>query len=188
MLRHLLLLLALAPLAACATVPLGSIVPLARIDVMTTDLSTLRAALRLPAGLRPQPSGVQMDVTLTAADQSTKVVAFVLVESREPAELASLPAGGDPAYVYRLAPDDIARFDALRKDMAVQQAAHRQGSLSIGIATREFCTTAPLPAGPVRTSSYLLTSENAGFVTLLEGFDLRGDPKLAGAFDTLAPC
>ncbi|MBI4923973.1 MAG: hypothetical protein HY834_19745 [Devosia nanyangense] len=179
------------PLGACASVPLGSLIPLTRIDLMTTNLDALRAALRLPTSLRPRPAGVQMDVILVLEGQPAETVALALVETGEPADLATLPApgpGGSLTYVYRLAPADIGRFDAIRKALAAHQAAHHSGSLSIGIATREFCSTGPVPAGPVPASTYLLTSENAGFVTLLEGFDLRGDPKLAGAFTTLSPC
>lgn len=178
-------------LVACASVPLGSILPLARIDLMTTDLEALRAALRLPASLRPRPAGVEMDVVLTVTGQPTETIVLALVETHEPADLASLPApgpGGAATYVYRLAPDDVGRFDAIRKRLAAERAAHRGGSFGIGIATREFCSTGPVPAGSLPASTYLLTSENAGYVTLLEGFDLRGDPKLTEAFATLAPC
>ncbi|MEO6014172.1 MAG: hypothetical protein ABIQ30_11400 [Devosia sp.] len=38
------------------------------------------------------------------------------------------------------------------------------------------------------SSSYLMTSENTGYVTLFDGFDLRSDPKLSDAFAQLGPC
>lgn len=175
-------------LAGCAVMPVGSLLPLARINLVTTDLDRLRVALRLPPSLRPQPDGVQMDVLLRVEGQADQTTSLGLVETREPADLVGLPSAGAGVYVYRLSADGVAGFDAIRKALADHQAARRQGSLSIGIATREFCALAKVPEGPMLSSSYLLTSENAGYVTLLDGFDLRGDPKLAGAFAMLQPC
>ncbi|MDR3475365.1 MAG: hypothetical protein P4M09_27265 [Devosia sp.] len=178
-------------LVACATIPLGSIVPLARIDLMTTDLTKLRAALRLPRPLRPQPGGVAMDVVLKADGVPDQTASLTLTETTDPADLARLPPlgnGQQRTYVYRLAPAEIARFDALRKTLAGYRAAHLSSSLGFGIATREFCTETPLEAGPVPTSSFLLTSETGTFVTLIDGLNLRDDPKLAAAFASLAAC
>jgi hypothetical protein len=185
-------LLAVVPLslllAACAVMPIGSLLPLARIDLMTTDLDRMRVALRLPPSLRPRPTGVQMDVVLRVNGQPDQTTSLVLVETRDPADLAGLPSAGAGVYVYRLTPEGVAGFTAIRKALADLQAARRQGSLGLGIATREFCALATVPAGPMRSSSYLMTSENSGYVTLLEGFDLRSDPKLADAFAMLQPC
>ena len=176
-------------LCGCAAMPIGSIVPLARIDFMTTDLEKLRVAVQLPAMMRPGPNGVKMDVTLTADNGPAEITSLDLLETTEPADLAGLPDPRRPGTrVYRLAPADVERFDAIRAKLAELKAAHRSGSLGIGIATREFCVTSPLPAGPLPHSSYLETSETGTYVTLLEGFDMRSDPKIADALAQVPTC
>jgi hypothetical protein len=177
--------------AGCSSIPVGSILPLARIDLMTTDLERLRAALRLPRALRPSAAGVSMDVVLKLDGLPGETTSFSLVPASTPADLETLPAGAradGTTYVYRLAGPDIVRFDALRRKVAAERSGGRGGSLGLGIAAREFCGAGPLPAGPLPLSTYLRTSENAGYVIMLEGFDLRGDATLESALTHLEPC
>jgi hypothetical protein len=51
-------------LFGCASVPLGSVVPLLRLDLATTRIEALRVAVRLPEAVRPRPGGVVLDVVL----------------------------------------------------------------------------------------------------------------------------
>ena len=49
-------------LAACASVPVSSIVPLMQVDMATTDAEQLRIALQLPDGLLSRPGGVALEL------------------------------------------------------------------------------------------------------------------------------
>lgn len=175
----------LAVLSACASVPIGSLVQLARIDVMTTDLAQLRAAMWLPAELNPLPGAARLAVTVKRDGQPDETLDLALVASADPADAAAFPPSNGHYLVYRLTPDDMARLDAVRRSIMTGKVP---GSLSVAVGVREFCRTGAIPAGPLYASSYLRTSEIGAFVPLLERFDLRSDPRLAAAFDQVAPC
>ena len=143
-------------LAACAAIPVGSLVQLARVDMLETDLNALQAAVWLPA------------------------------ELADPKALAAFPPSAGTYRAYRLAPADIVRFDQVRRTVA---AGGAPGSLEIAVGVRQFCRTAALPSGPLRASTYLRTAETGtAWVTLIDGFDLRSDPRIAASLEAIAPC
>lgn len=180
-------LLALA-LTGCAVVPLGSVLPLTRIDLETTDLMRLRAAFVLPEGLVTRPGGVTMDVTTAIAGKSeTTGLVLVPVEGEQGRPGLPAPRGGYRLSTFRLADADISRFDALRRAVMSAKRAGQPASLGMGIATREFCTTGPLPER-LLSWSYLATSETGGYVALTEGLDLRAQKETATALADLQPC
>ncbi len=183
--------LAVALLAGCSSLPVGSILPLARIDIETTALPVFRVALRLPQGLRPQPGGVVLDVVVKLAGKPDRTESFLLVETEGAGDLAGLVRevrAGFSLFAYRLAADDIARFEALRKQITAARRAGQNGSLGFGIATREFCLTAGPVAGPILASTYLSTSETGQYVTASQDLDLRSQPEIAASLKTLAGC
>ena len=47
-------------MAGCSHMPVTSMVKLARVDFETSDPAQLRAAIKLPRTLRPQPNGVTL--------------------------------------------------------------------------------------------------------------------------------
>lgn len=174
-----------ASLSACASVPIGSLVQLSRMDVMTTDLNELRAAVWLPAELHPLPDATRLSVMVKRAGRADETLDLALVASSDPADTAGFPPSNGHYLVYKLSREDMAKFDAIRRDIV---AAKAPGSLTLAVGVREFCRTGDIPAGPLYASSYVRTSEIGAFVPLLERFDLRSDPRLAAAFENVAPC
>lgn len=183
--RPLALIAILCCLSACAMVPLGSLIQLSRIDVMTTDLAQMRAALWLPSELHPLPGATRLAVIVRREGLPDETLDLALVASDDPAEAAAFPPTAGHYLVFRLTPDDMAKLETVRKAILAEK---RPGSMALAVGVREFCRTAEIPAGPLYTSSYVRSSETGAYVPLLERFDLRSDPRLAAAFDSVAAC
>jgi hypothetical protein len=118
-------------LAACSSVPLTSIPALSRIDFGTTDFTALRAGLRLPDFLRPQPDGVELEVTLRVAGSPDEKSRFPLVEW----SAGSLPDEGQVGkrdFIYRLSDQDSRRFDVIREKTRVARQQNKRGSVDLG--------------------------------------------------------
>lgn len=183
--RFALLVLLLAGLAGCASVPVGSLIQLSRTDVMATDLAELRAALWLPAELHPLPDAARLAVVVKREGRPDETLDLALVASTDPADIAAFPPSNGHYLVYRLGAEDLARLDAARRAILAEP---RPGSMALSVGIREFCRTGAIPAGPLVASSYLRTSEIGAYVPLIERFDLRSEPRLAAAFADVAPC
>ena len=178
-------------LAACSTVPLGSIPKLARIDFMTTDLARMRIAIALPMALAPKPDGVVMELKFQAGQELEKRENLLLVQSQTSVDRIGLPtdAGtGQALYVFKLSQADVQKLGELRTSVSAAKARHEKGSLGLGIAAKEFCKLGDLPDGPALTTSYVLTSENDGYVTMSRDFNLRSDAKTAEGLAKLEKC
>jgi hypothetical protein len=173
--------------AACSTVPLSSIPALSRIDFRTTDFSAVRAGLRLPEALRPQPAGVELEVTLRIAGSPDEKTVFPLVGI----SAGSLPDGdqsGKKDFVYRLSDQDPRRFDAIRDKTNVARQQNKRGSVDLSITPRQFCFLSPLPDGPVLITTYIQTSETKRFVVLTRDLDLRAEPQIAANLSNIKAC
>jgi hypothetical protein len=178
-------------LAGCTTVPLASIPKLSRIDFMTTDLARVRVAIALPQALAPQPGGVSMQMKYRVGDEPEKQEILLLVQTRPVAGQPGLPAvdsASGTAYIFQLSGLDVEKLNALRASVGAAKAKGQKGSLSLGVEAKQFCSLSALPAGPLLTSTFVLTSENDGFVALSRDFDLRSDPDVAAGLGALKPC
>ena len=76
---------------------------------------------------------------------------------------------------------------ALEADSAAK-AEKKKGSLSMGVSAKEFCLAAPLPQGPLYTTTWMLTSETLAYVELARNYDLRSDDTIAAGLKDVAPC
>ncbi len=178
-------------LAGCMSVPLSSLVELSRIDFATTDLDVMRVAVRLPGAIRPRAGGVKMEAVRKIGDGEEETTTFLLVPATEPVDRAGPPNDGREGfatYVYRLAPADMKRFEALRADLMANKTAGKRVSLGLGIATTEFCRIRRVPDGPLPTTTYLLTSETARYIVLTNDYDLRKDEAVAKELPKLGAC
>jgi hypothetical protein len=177
-------------LAGCSSVPLTSIPPLARIDAKTTDLSVLRVAVQLPDALRPRSGGVKLDVVTKLTGEAETRTSFAMTELGETHERTSLPAPpqGFSTYVYRLSPDDAARFEALRASMIEQGKQGKRGSMGLSVAAKEFCRANTGPQASLLATIYLMTSETKSFVPVVRDFDLLADPAMAGGLESVQSC
>ena len=181
----------LLALSGCTSVPLTSLVQLSRIDFMTTDFSQLRVAMILPAAIRPRPTGVQMEAKVKLGERPEDSAVIVLQETTASADLVGLPTdqmGGNKIYVYRLAPPEAAKLEAIRRRVLIAQSLKQKGSLGIGISAKEFCLNGALTSGPILSTTYVSSAETRGYVVVTRDTDLRGDATLNASLDHLEPC
>ena len=177
---HILSLWLLGLVAGCAAIPGGSLLELARIDIAQTDLTALRAAIQLPQALRPMPDAVVLDVTITGSDGTPATARLALREVTAASEIAGLERAGAFVAVYRLEDADRARFETLRRTPS--------RGIAIAVGVTAFCRIGDLPQGALPATSMVRTVETgARWVPLLADFNLRSDPRLAAAFDAVAP-
>jgi hypothetical protein len=174
-------------LAACSSVPLTSIPALSRIDFRTTDFAALRAGLRLPDALRPQPNGVELQVTLRINGSPDDTTTFSLIEIPG----GNLPDSGQAGkldFIYRLSEADSRRFNAIREKTNVARQQNRRGSVDLSIAPKQFCLLRPLPDGPLLVTTYIQTSETKRFLVLTRDLDLRTAAQTVASLPNLTPC
>lgn len=179
-------------LEGCISIPLGTIAKLWSFDIDSADPAVLRAAVRVPDYLAPRKGGVVLKVlTWKDGDSARHEETFVLEEVASPAELqpvAYYRRKGDALYVYRVSEADqavIRRILAERREKKRSGGAHENGTISIGA---EACRKAPLPAGPIPTSTYLKLDERDGYLPLLVDLDLRSHIGEAELTKNLPPC
>src|SRR5262249_58497615 len=87
-----------ALLAGCGSVPLPSLIALSRIDAQTTDLATLRVAVRLPDAIKPRPGGVNMEIVAKVSGEPDQKTRFLLTETRDKADLSRLADAAPPGF------------------------------------------------------------------------------------------
>jgi hypothetical protein len=177
-------------LSACTSIPITSIYKLSRIDFLTTDLSRFRIALTIPNELRPQPGGVHMDLAYQQGEKPEEKRVVKLEESTSSPDFVGLPAApaGTKTYVYRLPQNEVATLNRIRNDAILAKARNQKGSLSMGIAPKEFCTNSVIPKTPLLVTTYVLSSENNEYVVLTRDIDLRSDATISASLDNMAPC
>jgi hypothetical protein len=180
-------------LAACGHVPVSTLWALRNLDAGTLKPALLRAAIRVPETLEPQPGGVTLEIGSWRDGEETKhKVKFVLRETTSPADVEPLAGERRPGtriYAFRVDPADIPRIEAIQAKSREEKAAapgKTHGTLGVGA---EACRRGDLPDGPVRMTTFIRTGAERDYLTLLENLDLR----TAGAKDKsldeiLPPC
>lgn len=177
--------------SACSSIPVASIAPLMRLDLVATNVEALRVALQLPEGLRSRPGGVVMDLVLKLDGAPDVTEHFLLVETEGAADLAGLVPMQRPGFglvAFRLAAADVPRFRAVQAAVLTARDNRRKGSLGFGIGAREFCLTGSSRPPRMLASSYLQTAESGGWLTVTDQFDLNSDKAIAAGLANLAPC
>jgi hypothetical protein len=177
--------------AACAHVPVMSLVKLSSIDFATTDLTELRAGIALPESLQPLEGTVKLTV-LAETDDGMKIRrSFILEDGGTPDDLAGLraDAGADAnVHVYRLSDREAGDMESVRRDvLARKQETGGGGRLEISIGA-EACRTGVLPDGSLPMTTYLKTSETETFVPLTRNVDLRTLTARSEVSAGLPPC
>ena len=179
-------------LGGCGHMPVTSMLKLARIDFTNTDPAQLRAAVKLPRVVQPQPQGMALRIGVKLSGGQEEFEDFVLREVSEPKEVLVLHRELDAdthVFAYRLDPAEVVRLSAFRDALKKKQAASGGSGGSLTIAIRpQACRSGELPRRPVMVTTYLRTAETGGYVPLTRDVDLRTiDPKqdLAAA---IPPC
>jgi hypothetical protein len=181
-LRYSLLLLGLLAMTGCSHMPVTSMVKLARIDFETTDPAQLRAAIKLPRTLRPQPNGVLLRIAVQVGRAPEEARDFMLRELPEPAELVRGAGSGSHVFAYRIDDSDLVRLKAFRSELIARKSSGQKGSISISVRP-QACRVGELAEGPVFFTTYLRTAETRDYVPLARDVDLRSivpDAAVAG--------
>jgi len=181
-------LLMLCALAGCTTMPVTTMVKLARTDFTTVDPAELRIAVKLPQGLRPRPQGVRLRLIVTV-DEVKQEQAFVLADLDNADELLSLAgelSKGYAIYAFRLDPADLPRLLAMRAEMLERKARGGRGSLTLNVAA-EACRTGPLPKVTLLTT-FLRTDRGGDFFALTRDVDLRKIVPTETGAELIPPC
>jgi len=163
--------------AGCTQMPLMSLLKIAQTDLSSTDLSRLRAAVKLPRAIEPRPAGVALRIGVKLASGHEEFQDFVLSQVTAPSELNALQSEVDSKthiFAYRLDQREFVRLGTFRDELKrkQQQSGGRGGSLTIAIRP-DACRTADLPEGPIYITTYLLTAETGSYVPLLRDGDLH---------------
>ncbi len=164
-------------LAGCTQMPLMSLLKIAQTDLSSTDLSRMRAAVKLPRGIEPRPAGVALRIGVRLANGHEEFQDFVLREVTAPSEVNALQSEVDSKthiFAYRLDQRELVRLGTFRDELKrkQQQSGGRGGSLTIAIQP-DACRTTDLPEGPIYVTTYLQTAETGSYVPLLRDVDLR---------------
>jgi hypothetical protein len=168
--------LLITAMAGCSHMPVTSMVKLARIDFETSDHAQLRAAIKLPRMLRPQPNGVALRIAVQVGRAPEEARDFMLRELPEPAELTHEAGADSHIFVYRIDDSDLARLKAFRSELIAKkiagQSSGQKGSISISVRP-QACKAGDLPDGPIYFTTYLKTAETKDYVALARDVDLR---------------
>jgi len=161
-------------LAACGHTPIMSIYKLSQLDAATVDIATLRAAVLVPAALRPREVTLHLGVDKPGGGAPRRET-FLLQPVDEPDELRLLvheAASGSRHYIFRISPADVARAQRFRDEIAADRAAtgrKERGSLSIGA---NACRAGRLPRGSLLLTTYLKFEPGGAYVPLARDVDL----------------
>ncbi len=183
--------LSAAALSACTSIPVSSMYQLSKVDFMTMDLNRLRVAVVLPSTIKPRATGVVMDIKYRSGEEPEKTEKVILVPATTAADQVGLPsdmAAGNRVYAYRLGTPDVAKLEDIRNRARQAKAEKKKGSLSMGIAAKEFCKTAPLGSGAVYSTTYVATSEIGEYIVLTKDIDLRSDAAISASLDHMPDC
>ena len=172
LLHPLLRILVMLAMSGCSHMPVTSMVKLARVDFETSDPVQLRAAIKLPRTLRPQPNGVVLRIAVQVGRAPEEARDFMLRELPEPAELTREAGAGSHIFAYRIDDADLARLAAFRAELIAKKNSGQRGSISISVRP-QACKAGELPDGPIYFSTYLRTAETKDYVALTRDVDLR---------------
>jgi len=158
-------------LTACGHVPVRSMLAMSRIDFTTTDLSTLRAALRIPDAYQARANRMVVEVVQEGRPAIREEFALErLTSTAELSLLGSERRAGTEIIAYKLPDAAIATFTALRAKAAEAKAEKRKGSLTLKLEP-DFCYVTEPPKDSLIFSTYLRTSETRTYVPVLVDLD-----------------
>ena len=184
--------LAAATLAACGHLPVSTMWALRNFDAGNVEPALLRAAIRIPDSLEPQPGGVKLEAGWwrDGREDDKHTAKFVLQETTAPADVAPLAGERRPGtrlIVFRVNPADIPKIHALQAEARAEKLkspGKTQGTLGIGA---DACRRGDLPDGPLLMTTFLRTDATRGYLTLLKDVDLRSAVTAEKSIDELAP-
>lgn len=188
--RLLLLSLLCAALAGCGHMPVSTMWALRGFDATTVDPAQLRAAIRIPDTLEPQPGGVTLNIGWRREGGESHEAKFILKETTDSADLAPLASEKRPGtriHAFRVDPADIPKIRALQAQAIEEKArggGKSHGAFGVGA---EACRRGELAEGPLPMTTFLRTQASDPYLTVLKNVDLRTLVTKEKSFDRLVP-
>jgi hypothetical protein len=184
-------LLLAAAIGGCTTMPITSMVQLARVDLSSTDPALLRAAIRLPHALRLRQQGNALRVAVKLRSGEEEAREFALQPATDSGD-GALQAERDPrthVTAYRIDPAELPKVIAFRDRLkSRQQAAGGNGGMLTISVRPQACRAGALPDGPILFTTYLRTQETGSYVPLARDLDLRSLSPAANLAALIPPC
>lgn len=177
-------------LGACTAIQVKTLYKLATTDMMAVDPAILRAGVRMPDWVAPRPAGVKLELGLAEAGMEPVTERFVLESIPPVLEGKSLASAGKPGfglYAYRLAAQDIPRFEAFRSKLKAKKAAGNKTSGSLGVGV-DACRKTALPDGKIPVTTYLRLDAESGYLPLVVDYDLRKPVEGKNLAEMIPPC
>ncbi|MBL8590334.1 MAG: hypothetical protein JNK46_17500 [Methylobacteriaceae bacterium] len=181
-------------LSGCGHVPLTTMARLSGFDPGEVDPAQLRVAIRAPDWMEPRSGEAMLKFTLgRRSGAAVREERFALEPAESPQETARLAAhrrAGERVWPWRVTAADVTRIRALQEEARRLRATDPSlDRLTFGAAI-EACRRGEAPSGPIRTTTFLQPDAATGYLTLLDGVDLRETARKAGVDldDKLPPC
>lgn len=173
---------------ACSHVPVTSLLAMSRINFETTDLSALRAAMRIPAAYQARENRMVVEVMMEGRPAVREDFALERVTSAgELSLLGSERRAGTELVAYKIPNAMIQKFEALRAKAQEARAEKRKGSLTIKLEP-DFCYVTEPPRGSLVFSTYLRTSETRTYVPVLLDLDAFSQKDFAPKVAAMPKC
>jgi hypothetical protein len=164
-------------------VPLSSIPRLSRIDLVTTDFATLRAAVELPIEVLAPLGAVTLEISWRPASGPQRARKFTLVEGTAPEDRVGLPpaTAGARLTTYRLTEVDTVALEAFRAELVDEGRRSGGGRGLITVGASRICRIGDAHDRPIPVAALLRTSETGGYVVAFRVNDMRQTLREAGA-------
>lgn len=181
-------------LSGCGHVPLTTMARLSTFDPGAIDPAQLRIAIRAPDWMEPRRGEATLKFTLgRRGGTPVREERFALEPAEAPQETARLAAhrrAGERVWPWRVTAADAARIRALQAEARALRAGDASLDRLTLAAGIEACRRGEAPAGPIRTTTLLQPDAATGYLTLLDGVDLRETARKAGVDldERLPPC
>jgi len=156
-------------LTSCASFPITSMYKLRNFDLATTDLTLLRFAVRAPNDITIPKNGFQLVLSTTHEERPSLKEVINLEQINDATALRNLEREGTHVLAFRIASEDVERFNQFRYMIRIEKDFGAEGSLDIEMSTCR--TTSKIPSY-IPISTFVNASETQGYVALMRDVDL----------------
>ncbi|WP_421761208.1 lipoprotein [Devosia sp.] len=144
-------LLAVLTLAACSSIPIGTVARLRALDYLNDDLASLLVAFDVPLSLEPIPNASALNFDIATPSSGERHIRAMLAET-DPGDLAGTlqpPADGRNYYLFGFSPADKA---AIREAQAWAKTLPPGANTVTLSLSPDFCRTAQIDPAKVTVS------------------------------------